>query len=266
MVGATVDGEFGPKSVKCLQKWVNKQNVHDVPETPSKPKLEPYKGTLPKLPPKTAKIAMKCAYPYGTPSRKYKYKGGKPKPEYKEELNKAYPHRKHWKYAKSRAGASCDVFAGTVLKRSGYKKAPHAMSKMVAFCKRSLKPVSHPQNGDILTRTNHVMVCVDIKGRKLVANAHFLTMGGTYGYIEKPSHYTDIWRPMTESYFSEGDIFTDMKHLKAFLNWYGGHNLQGYTFGSKTKQAVMDFQAKEGLEVTGRFGAKELERAKAVRK
>ena len=266
MVGATVDGEFGPKSVKCLQKWVNKQNIHDMPETPSNPKLEPYKGTLPKLPPKTAKIAMKCAYPFGTPSRKYKYKGGKPKPEYKEELNKAYPHRKHWKYAKSRAGASCDVFAGTVLKRSGYKKAPHAMSKMVAFCKRSLKPVSHPQNGDILTRTNHVMVCVDIKGRKLVANAHFLTMGGTYGYIEKPSQYTDIWRPMTESYFSEGDIFTDMKHLKEFLNWYGGHNLQGYTFGPKTKQAVMDFQAKEGLEVTGRFGAKELERAKAVRK
>lgn len=266
MVGATVDGEFGVKSVKCLQKWVNKQNVHETPETPSKPKLEPYKGTLPKLPPKTAKIAMKCAYPYGTPSRKYKYKGGKPKPEYKEELNKAYPHRKHWKYAKSRAGASCDVFAGTVLKRSGYKKAPHAMSKMVAFCKRSLKPVSCPQNGDILTRTNHVMVFLELRGKKRVANAHFLDHGGTYGIIERVGQHTDIWRPDCPSYFSYGDEFTDMKYLKRFLNWYGNYNLKGYTFGEKCLNAVKDFQTKEGLTVDGKFGSESLARAKAVTK
>ena len=266
MVGATVDGEFGVKSVKCLQKWVNKQDVHETPETPSKPKLEPYKGTLPKLPPKTAKIAMKCAYPYGTPSRKYKYKGGKPKPEYKEELNKAYPHRKHWKYAKSRAGASCDVFAGTVLKCAGYKSAPHTMSTMVAWCRRHLKKVSSPQNGDILTRTNHVMVFLELRGKKRVANAHFLDHGGTYGIIEKVGQHTDIWRPDCPSYFSYGDEFTDMKYLKRFLNWYGGYGLRGYTFGDKTREAVKDFQTKEGLTVDGKFGSESLARAKAVTK
>lgn len=267
MVGATVDGEFGPKSVKCLQKWVNKQNVHEVPETPSKPKLEPYKGTLPKLPPKTAKIAMKCAYPYGTPSRKYKYKGGKPKPEYKEELNKAFPHRKHWKYAQSRAGASCDVFAGTVLKCAGYKSAPHTMSTMVAWCRKHLKKVSSLQNGDILTRTNHVMVVVDIRGHKRVANAHFLDHGGTYGIIEKIGKHTDIWRPEGDSCFSLGDTFTDVKKLKKYLNWYGNYGLKiTYDFDPATEIAVMDFQAKEGLPVTGEFGAEELKAAKAVTK
>ena len=266
MTGAKVDGDFGVNSVKMLQKWINNINTHDIIETPSKPKLEPYKGKFPTLPPKTAKIAVECCYPYGTPVKKYTYKDGKPKPEYKKRLNEAYPSRKHWKHAKSRAGASCDVFAGVVLRCAGYKKAPHAMSKMVAWCRENLAKVSSPQNGDILTRTNHVMVCVDIRGKKRVANAHFLDHGGTYGIIEKPGKYTNVWRPRGRSYFSLGDTFTEMKNLKAFLNWYGNYNLHGYTFGAKTESAIKDFQTKEGLEPTGRFTEKELAAAKAVRR
>lgn len=265
-----IDGQWGEESTKALQRWINDENkvVIVAPDTPvDPPKQEKYPGKFPELPPKTAKIAVECAYPYGTPLKKYKYEGGKPKPEYKEKLNKAYPKRSHWKYPKSRAGASCDVFAGTVLKLAGYKSAPHTMSTMVAWCRKHLKKVSSLQNGDILTRTNHVMVVVDIRGKKRVANAHFLDHGGTYGIIEKIGKHTDIWRPEGDSCFSLGDTFTDVKKLKKYLNWYGNYGLKiTYDFDPATEIAVMDFQAKEGLPVTGEFGAEELKAAKAVTK
>lgn len=252
--GLKPDGVFGPKSYAKAIKYL--------PVDPNE-----YPDKFPVLPKKTSKIAVKCAYPYGTPLKKYKYEGGKPKPEYKEKLNKAYPKRSHWKYPKSRAGASCDVFAGTVLKLAGYKSAPHTMSTMVAWCRKHLKKVSSLQDGDILTRTNHVMVVVDIRGHKRVANAHFLDHGGTYGIIEKIGKHTDIWRPEGDSCFSLGDTFTDVKKLKKYLNWYGNYGLKiTYDFDHATEIAVMDFQAKEGLPVTGEFGAEELKAAKAVTK
>lgn len=270
MTGAKVDGDFGVKSVKKLQQWINKQNkVEPAEPEPEKPEPEApkkYSGRMPKLPPKTAKIAVECAYAYKTSPSVYKYSTGKPKKQYKKRLNEAYPSRKHWKHAKSRAGASCDVFAGVVLRCSGYKKAPHAMSKMVSWCRKHLKRVKTAQNGDILTRTNHVMIFLELSGKKFVANAHFLNMGGTYGYIEKPSHYTDIWRPSGLSYFSKGDKFTDVKYLRRYLNWYGDYGLDEnkYTYNEAVERAVKDFQTREGLEVTGRFTEKELERAKLI--
>jgi len=269
--GKDIDGAFGPKSVLALQKWVNAKNKATPAPTPkpTPPTTEPttYPGTFPTLPPKTAKIAVECAYAYGTKLSKYRYKGGKPKAAYKKRLNQAYPKRSGWKYAKSRAGASCDVFAGTVLKCSGYKSAPHTMSTMVSWCKKHLKSVSKMQNGDVLTRTNHVMICVDLKGKKRVANAHFQDHGGTYGIIQAVGKHTHIWRPTGTSYFSKGDTFTAVKYMKRFLNWYGGYGLKdNYKFGKKTEAAVKDFQKKEGLEVTGRFGSKELKKARAIKK
>lgn len=269
MTGAKVDGDFGVESVKALQKWINKQNTHEVPETPSKPKLEPYKGKFPTLPPKTAKIAVECCYPYGTPVKKYTYKDGKPKPEYKKRLNQAWKDRSHWKYPKSRAGASCDVFVGVVLKCAGYKNAVHAMAKFVEWCRKNLKAVKTVHNGDILTRTNHIMIAVDLRGKMRYANAHYSLRGGCYPAIESRKvvgSYTHIWRPEGVSYFSYGDEFTDMKCLKEFLNWYGDYGLKGYTFGEKCLEAVKDFQAKEGLKITGEFGEIELAKAKEIRK
>ena len=255
LIGVKADGVFGQTSVKGLQRWINAQFNPQPKET--------YPGELPKLPPKTAKLAVECAYSYGTKLSRYSYKDGKPKAAYKILLNQVYPNRSRWKYAKSRAGASCDVFAGTILRGAGYAKAPHAMSKMVGWCSRHLKKVSSMQNGDVLTRVNHVMICVDIKGKKLVANAHYQTSGGTYGIIQGISKYTNIWRPAGLSYFSKGDTFTDVKKLKMFLNWYGDYGLaETYSFGDKTEAAVMDFQAKQGLKQTGRFGSEELIKAK----
>lgn len=268
----SIDGAFGPKSVHSLQRMINAKCFSFKPKptpVPTPPTTEPttYTGVFPVLPPKTAKIAVECAYAYGTKLSRYKYKGGKPKDAYKKRLNQAYPNRKGWKYAKSRAGASCDVFAGTVLKCAGYKSAPHAMSKMVAWCRTHLKAAKTIQNGDILTRTNHVMIVVDLKGKKMVANAHYQDHGGTYGIIQSIGKYTKIWRPKGTSYFSKGDTFTDVRRLQRFLNWYGNYGLtDDYVYGTKTEDAVKDFQKKEGLTVNGRFGTEELAQAKRVRK
>lgn len=263
--GLKADGYYGAKSQAKAKKYKATLPPPKPPEPADGP--QSYAGTFPVLPPKTAKIAVECAYAYGTKLSRYKYKGGKPKDAYKKRLNQAYPKRSHWKYAQSRAGASCDVFAGTVLKCAGYKSAPHTMSTMVAWCKKHLKKVSKMQNGDVLTRTNHVMIVVDVKGKKRVANAHFLDHGGTYGIIQAVGKHTHIWRPSGVSYFSKGDTFTDVKKLKKYLNWYGDYGLNvNYDFDTPTENAVKDFQAKEGLPVTGEFGAEELKAAKAVTK
>ena len=151
---------------------------------------------------------------------------------------------------------------------AGYKSAPHTMSTMVAWCRKNLKKASTMKNGDVLTRTNHIGICVDIKGKKLVANAHFLDHGGTYPIIQAIGKFTDIWRPEGLSYFSRGDIFTEIKHLKLFLNWYGdyGLNPDKYNIGNKTEAAINDFRTKEGLKPNGRFDEEALKAAKAVKK
>ena len=266
------DGVWGKSSTMALQKWINrvcfpKPEPKPTPKPEPKPVKKGYSGTFPELPPKTAKIAVQCAYEKGTPLSIYSYSKGKIKPQYKAWLNKEFPNRSRWKYPKSRAGASCDVFAGTVLRGSGYKDAPHAMSQMVTWCRKNLKSASRIQNGDILTRTNHVMIAVDLEGKMYVANAHYQDHGGTYGIIEKVGSHTNIWRTDKLSYISKGDTFTCVKDMKMFLNWYGNYGLKAnYAFGRKTTEAVKDFQRREGLKVTGKFGADELKKAKAVKK
>ena len=65
----------------------------------------------------------------------------------------------------------------------------------------------------------------------------------------------------------KGDTFTEVKKLQKFLNWYGNYGIkEDYAFGTKTENAVCDFQKKEGLTVNGRFGSNELKKAKAVTK
>ena len=144
------------------------------------------------------------------------------------------------------------------------------MAKFVEWCRKNLTAVSKPKNGDILTRSNHIMIYVSLKGKGRYANAHYNLSGGRYGAIENRKTvggYTHIWRPKGLSYFSKGDTFTDVKKLKKYLNWYGDYGLNvNYDFDTPTENAVKDFQTKEGLPVTGKFGAEELKAAKAVTK
>ena len=280
MVGAKQDGQFGAESVRKLQTWTNAKafpaETKKPEPKPSKPvETKPtkpaatkkgYSGTFPTLPTKTAKNAVAMAYAYGTKLSVYKYHGGKPKENYRVALKKAYPDRSRWG-AQARAGASCDVFVGTDLRASGYKKAPRGLREQKKWIPKNLTKVSKIRNGDILLRSNHVAVFLELKGKKFVANAHHEKNGGTYGIVEKICKYSNAYRPKGSSYFSKGDTFTDVKKLQKFLNWYGGYKLkEDYIFGSATDKAVRDFQKKTGLAVTGKFGADELKKARAIKK
>jgi len=269
-ISAKSDGEFGKNSVLAYQKYLNEQLFPNQSSpsgsaTTTKPTAS-YSGTFPTLPPKTAKNAVDIAYAYGTKLSVYKYHGGKPKGTYKKALEKVYPDRKKWG-AKSKVGASCDVFVGTTLRLSGYSKTPRGLSDQKTWLPKNLTAVSSLKNGDVLYRSNHVAIYVELKGGKYVANAHHEKHDGAYGIIEKLCKYTKAYRPKGDSYFSKGDTFTEVKNLQKFLNWYGGYKLaEDYIFGSATENAVKDFQKKEGLSVTGKFGATELAKAKAVKK
>ena len=68
-------------------------------------------------------------------------------------------------------------------------------------------------------------------------------------------------------YLKNGDKGSQVKYLQKFLNWYGNYGLTtDGDFGSKTESAVKKFQTSTGLTATGRFGAKSLAKAKAVKK
>lgn len=271
-LGVKQDGDFGEMSVKALQKLINnivsKETKKEEPTKTTTTKKRTYEGTFPALIPATARKAVECAYAYKTSPKEYKFSGGKPKAEYKKALNKAYPNRSAWG-AKSRAGASCDVFVGTVLRASGVDKSfPRGLAEQHPWLKKKYKKVSSKQNGDIVSRTNHIAIVVDLKGVKRYANAHHETNGGTYGIVEAKGSFNNIYRPNTKlTALQKGDKFTSVKDLKKFLNWYGGYGLkENYNFAELTEKAVIDFQKREGLEGDGKFGVESLARAKKVKK
>lgn len=122
---------------------------------------------------KIAREAMLLAYA-GHPD-KAKYPSGRPKPEYKAALNEAYPDRSKWGTA-PKAGASCDVFAGTVIRSSGVdKKFPRALSAQVRYLKNSkkFKQVKKPtvktlKSGDIIiygNKNGKGHICIFVNGR-----------------------------------------------------------------------------------------------------
>lgn len=97
----TPDGFFGAECMKVMEKLIAKHKEKTNAE-------------------KIVEEAKRCAWAYGTPKSTYEYPDGKPKEAYKEDLNKAYPMSERKKWGKQpRAGASCDVFVGTVMRASG---------------------------------------------------------------------------------------------------------------------------------------------------
>lgn len=140
--------------------------------------------------------AKECAYPYGTSKKTYSYPNGKPKPEYKKALNQAYPDRSKWG-KQTRAGASCDVFVGTVIRTSGVdSKFPRGLDGVVKHCKNNskwtlteVKSIDKMKAGDIVYQEyksggGHISVYL---GNNKIANAHY--KGKTYGIIQKASDY-----------------------------------------------------------------------------
>lgn len=246
-----------------------------------------YEGPWPTLPNAVAKKAIQCSWPYGTPKSKYKYKGGAPMPAYKEALAIAYPERNKWGQKKSRVGASCDVFVGTVCRASGYDSGfPRALSKDLTYLpkttdkweKTKITKVKDMKPGDVIMYLNkggggHICIYVEVGGVGYIANAHYVTDGGTYGVMDakakdyNKSNYKSfaVYR-QTKTYrtaFSRGDLSPQVKKLQAFLNWAGFNcGEPDGDFGPMTEEAVKAFQDAAGLEVDGEFGSQSLAAAK----
>ncbi len=234
-----------------------------------------YEGTLPVLPTLLERLAVACAYPYKTAKSVYKYHGGKAKEAYKKALNKAYPERlkkgSSWG-RQTRVGGSCDVFVGTCVVVSGVfahiaKKFPRGLDGQIPFLRKHAKKlrVAKPKSGDIVHRNNHIAIWLSLNGEDYVANAHFKQDGGTYGIIEKSSNFNKYYRPPYKpTYLMKGDIFTSVKYLQQFLNWYGNYGLVvDCSFGPKTESAVRAYQRAKKLKITGVVDVATL---KAIRK
>lgn len=154
MIGTTRDGWFGPKSVKALQIWINNQYAKK--QTNAQ---------------KIGAKANELAYAGEPPEAKYP--SGHAKAEYKKALNEVYPDRKAWKDAACEAGASCCVFAMTVIRSSGVDKSfPWAIKKQIAYLAQSPKftcvstapTEAMLKDGDIIVYEYtsggyHIMIC-----------------------------------------------------------------------------------------------------------
>lgn len=189
--GATlaVDGKFGVLTRKALQRHLNKVFKNQIDPAPAPTPVPTSKAAA------IVAMAKSCAYAYGSKQSTYSYAKGKPKAGYRAALNKAYPNRNKWS-ARPRAGASCDVFVGTVLRASGIDpKFPRGLDGVLNHCKGNsrwqdtgIKSFSQLQPGDVIfcqyPGGGHIYIYI---GNGLVANAHYKAHGGTYGIQEKLS-------------------------------------------------------------------------------
>lgn len=111
LTGKDVDGAFGPKSVKALQKWINAQNKKGTNPSPSKPTSKPVNNET-NIPTKAQEIvetAKALSWPYGTAEKKWAYKTGAPTPAFVEETPGA----------KKITRSDCGYFVKVVLKLAG---------------------------------------------------------------------------------------------------------------------------------------------------
>lgn len=179
------DGVFGKNSVRALQTFLNKYYA-------PKPKPEPTPAAKTNAQ-KICDQAKACAWPYGTPKSKYSYPNGSATDAFKKAIEKAYPNRNTWG-TQTRKGASCDVFAGTVIRSSGYDTSfPRGLDEVEKHCKGNpkwintgIKDLSKLQPGDVVFYLydggGHIYIYV---GDGKIANAHY--RGKTYGIIQKLS-------------------------------------------------------------------------------
>ncbi|MBQ9014735.1 MAG: C40 family peptidase [Firmicutes bacterium] len=136
--------------------------------------------------------AQKLAWPQGTSKGTYSYPGGHRTDAYTEALSQAFGSRSGWS-AQTAAGASCDVFVGTVVRNSGYDESfPRGLDMIVDYCSKhtdkwldtGITRQEDMQPGDILFQLykgggGHIAVYL---GDGLVANAHY--HGKAYGVVQ----------------------------------------------------------------------------------
>ena len=142
---------YGKALAKSICKYFGVKFV-DIQEEPKK---EPAKTTKKTNGDKIGAMADKLAYKTNT--SKANYPKGEPTAEFKKALDKVYPNRSSWGTA-PRKGASCDVFAGTVIRSAGIdEKFPRGLASQVKYLPASDKfkrvypdSVSELKDGDLI--------------------------------------------------------------------------------------------------------------------
>lgn len=219
------------------------------------------------------KAAKELAWPKGTKASKYNYKGGSPVAKFKTALNKAYPNRNGWG-TKSKAGASCDVFVGTVMRYSGCDTTwARGLDGQYGKTPKHCSTTSNIKEAQMLIYSGHTRMIVDIGGAKYNCEANHDYKGGQYGHIgskaSKPAKSKLKMFKVTSAFkaMSKGDVGSEVTKLQKFLNWAGFDcgSADG-DFGEKTLGAVKSFQYKVGLTADGEFGSKTLAKAKEYTK
>lgn len=216
--GIEPDGEFGKASLNALNKLIKKHKTDNADKTDKNDKSDKTDKTdketastggdkVAEKKTKGEKIykqAMDCSWKSDTPKSKYKYPGGKRKKAYIAALKKAYGERKGWG-KQTKAGASCDVFVGAVVRSCGVDpKFPRGRDEQAPYLKKSKKwkrvsrKKSNLKRGDIIEQKyksggSHIMIYL---GGNKVANAHY--NGKTYPIREK---YSKIVKPASKCKF-----------------------------------------------------------------
>lgn len=242
-----------------------------------------YKGPQPLFPNAIGQKAIQLAWPYGTPNKKLTYPKGKAKKAFRVAIEQVYGERKGWS-KQCKAGASCDVFVGTVVRACGYDSSfPRALEKDLSYLPNSSKfkkvkvtKSSQFLPGDIILYNNkgpggHIAVYVEINNKGYIAEASY-TLKRTGRIARKAPD----WHPKSFKYFGVfrakstclgaieiGDKNEGVKNLQLFLNWAGfSCGEPDGDFGPKTEEAVIAFQEAEELEPDGKFGSMSYEAAR----
>jgi hypothetical protein len=301
-VGAKADGKWGEETCKAMskflnispqksktktlieawQKWLNAEIDKKITPTPPTPAPQPpspskYDGEFPDLVIHSRnylqQIAKELAWAKGTKASKYNYKGGSPVAKFKTALNKAYPNRSGWG-AKSKAGASCDVFVGVVMRYSGCDPDwKRGLDGQYGKTPKHCSTTSNIKEAQMVIYSGHTRMIVDIGGVKYNCEANHNYKGGQYGHIgskaSKPVKSKLKMFKVTSAFraISFGDLGSEVTKLQKFLNWAGYDcGTADGDFGDKTKGAVKSFQYDNGLTSDGEFGSKSLEKAKEIKR
>ena len=293
-----IDGKFG---TKCLEraKSINKITTEDTVKVENNMKQK-YQGNWPDWVTLTGEIiaenARQSAWPKGTSKSKYTYEKGDsikdPNPKrygiYGKNLDKAFPNRAKTWGKQTACGASCDVFASTIVVSSGYdKKVPRGLggagkgqykhfaesdlwTDSKAYKKSQRKP------GDyilFLNKTSGGHACIS-GGTEITYEAGYTSK--RYGCTVNASTYDPNKKSIMKvyratkplrKYIQKGDRGEQTKCVQSFLNWAGFNcgTADGIA-GEKTELAIKKFQEKYKLEVDGKFGEKCLKIAKTIEK